>query len=282
MVAEFLSEPEPLRGIPHKVAPGIIRIVAPNPSPMTYWGTNTYLIEGPEGLTVLDPGPDDAGHVQVILAVGTIRRILLSHTHSDHVDAVPALRAATGAPVYAWHDAAGEFTPDVPLQEGSVVAGWTALHTPGHAPDHLCFAGPGGVLFSADHVMAWSTSVVSPPHGSMTAYVASLDRLLARNDSLYLPGHGPPLAAPRAYVEGLRAHRLAREASILAVLGPEPVASRALTERLYANTDRRLWRAAERNVLSHLDKLAAEGRACRQGDGWLASPSAATGTAPQR
>ena len=269
MQATFLTEPEPQRCVPHLVAPGIQRIVAANAGPMTYWGTNTYLIETPDGLTVLDPGPDDAEHVAAILAAGPVRRILLSHTHSDHLDAVPALREATGAPVYAWHDPAVAFTPDIPLHEGSVVAGWTALHTPGHAPDHLCFAGPAGVLFSADHVMAWSTSVVNPPDGSMAAYMASLERLLARNDALYLPGHGPPLAAPRAYVEGLRAHRMAREASILAALGAEPVGSRALTERLYAETDPRLWRAAERNVLSHLDKLAGEGLARCGAAGWF-------------
>ncbi len=274
MQIAFLTEPEPARGVPQAVAPGIRRIVAPNPGPMTYWGTNTYLIDAPDGMTVLDPGPDDAGHVAAILAAGTVRRIILSHTHSDHIAALPALRAATGAPVYAWHDPAVPFTPDIPLHEESEVAGWTALHTPGHAADHLCFAGHGGVLFSADHVMAWSTSVVNAPDGSMAAYISSLDRLLARNDTLYLPGHGPPLAQPRAYVEALRAHRLAREAAILAALGTVPVGSRALTERLYATVDPRLWRAAERNVLSHLDKLAAEGSAVPSAGGWrLSSPS---------
>ncbi len=265
---QFLKEPEPARGEPRRVAPGILRMVAPNPGPMTYWGTNTYLIEGTNGLTVLDPGPDDAGHVAAILAVGPVRRILLSHTHADHVDALPALRAATGAPVYAWHRPAIDLTPDIPLHDGSVVDGWTALHTPGHAADHLCFAGPGGVVFSADHVMAWSTSVVNPPDGSMAAYMTSLDRMLARDDALYLPGHGPPLPAPRAFTAALRDHRLGREAAVLAALGPAPVGARALTERLYADTDPRLWRAAERNVRSHLEKLVTEGRALRTEAGW--------------
>ena len=252
----FLTEPEPARDVPTPVAPGIRRIVANNPGAMTYWGTNTYLLD--DG-TVVDPGPDDSAHVAAILAAGSVTRILVSHAHPDHVGALPALRAATGAPVFAWHD---------PLVDNDRVGDWQALHTPGHAPDHLCFAGPGGVLFSADHVMAWSTSVVNPPAGAMAAYFASLRRLLARDDGLYLPGHGPPLATPRPFVEALLEHRLAREASILAALGPAPIGTRALTEQLYGFADPRLLRAAERNVIAHLDKLAAEGRAVRRDDGW--------------
>ncbi len=271
MQMSLLTESEPTRGVAQVVAPGIRRLVAPNPSAMTYWGTNTYLIDGPEGLMVLDPGPDDAGHVAAILAAGPVRRILLSHTHQDHVDALPALRAATGAPVYSWHDPAAPLTPDFRLQDGMQIGEWTALHTPGHAPDHLCFARSDGVLFSADHVMAWSTSVVNAPDGSMVSYLASLDRLLTREDTLYLPGHGPPLPSPRQYVERLKAHRLAREAAILDALGSDPVSSRALTERLYASVDPRLWRAAERNVLSHLEKLVAEGRAALYPHGWTLS-----------
>ena len=193
----FLSEPEPVRGVAHAVAPGIRRVVAGNPSVMTYWGTNTYLIDAPGGVLVLDPGPDDAGHVAAVLreAGAPITGILLSHTHHDHLGGLAALRAATGAPVCGWHEpAAPGFAPDKPLRDGEQAGAWHALHTPGHASDHVCFAGPGGVVFSADHVMSWSSSVVGPPGGNMAAYFASLERMLARDDALFLPGHGPAAA----------------------------------------------------------------------------------------
>ena len=154
---------------------------------MTYWGTNTYLIEGPDGLTVLDPGPDDPAHVAALLAAGPVTRILLSHTHHDHLGAVAALRERTGAPVHAWHSPSVPVGPFEPVRDGDAVAGWTAVFTPGHAGDHVCFA-RDGVVFSADHVMGWSSSVVSPPDGNMAAYVQSLRRMLARDDRLYLPG----------------------------------------------------------------------------------------------
>ena len=267
----FLTEPEPPRGVPVPVAPGIRRIVAPNPGAMTYWGTNTYLIDEPGGHLVLDPGPDDAAHVAAVLAAGPVTRIVLSHTHADHLGALSALRAATGAPVFGWH------APEVPvgldgaLQDGGQVGPWQALHTPGHAPDHLCFAGPDGVLFSADTVMGWSTSTVAP--GGMADYFASLHRLLAREDRVLLPGHGPPVTEPRAFVQALLDHRLAREAAILAAVGAGPRTARAVTAELYKDVDRRLLRAAERNVLAHLDKLLAEGRVSQAAEGWLASAS---------
>jgi glyoxylase-like metal-dependent hydrolase (beta-lactamase superfamily II) len=262
----FLTEPEPARGAVLPVAPGIGRIVAPNPGAMTCWGTNTYLIEEPGGHLVMDPGPDDAGHVAAILAAGPVTRIMLTHTHPDHLDALPALRAATGAPVSGWHAPEVPAALDGALQDGDGVGGWQALHTPGHAPDHLCFAGPDDVLFSGDHVMGWSTSTVAP--GGMAAYFASLRRLLARNDRLLLPGHGPPVPQPRAYVQALLDHRLQREAAILAALGPQPRTSRAVTAELYADVDPRLLRAAERNVIAHLDKLRREGRVRDVPEGW--------------
>lgn len=267
----FLVEPEPPRGVALPVLPGIVRVVAPNPGPMTYHGTNTYLIETPDGCVVLDPGPDDAGHVRAILAAasGPIAHILLSHTHRDHRGAVAALREATGAPVHAFpRSAAPCFTPDLRLKDGDQVAGLTALHTPGHASDHLCFAAANGVLFSADHVMSWSSSVVSPPDGDMAAYFASLRRLLARDDRIYLPGHGPPLPEPRDLVAELLRHRQAREAAIAAALGPQPVGIAQLVAAVYGEPDPALLGAAERTVIAHLLKLAREGRAARAGDGW--------------
>lgn len=270
----FLTEPEPPRGVAQQVAAGIRRVVAANPGAMTYHGTNTYLIEAQGGVMVLDPGPDDPAHVAAVLvaAGGPVARILLSHTHHDHIGALPALRAATGAPVHAWHaPAVPEVVPDIALRDGDMVGGWQAVWTPGHAADHLCFAGPDGVLFSADHVMSWSSSVVSPPGGDMAAYFASLRRLLERDDAVFLPGHGPPLPEPRAFVRDLLAHRIAREKALLAALGPQPQGTRALTDALYSQVDERLRRAAERNVLAHMLKLRAEGRARDTGEGWVAA-----------
>jgi glyoxylase-like metal-dependent hydrolase (beta-lactamase superfamily II) len=264
----FLTEAEPPRGVPLDVLPGIRRIVARNPSVMTYHGTNTYLIEADEGLSVLDPGPEDAQHVQEILtAAGAapIRRILLTHTHRDHFGAVAALQTATRAPIYAYrHSAKPGFTPDMPLGDGDVVAGLTAIFTPGHAADHLCFAlrdGQRKILFSGDHVMSWSSSIVSPPDGDMLAYYRSLERLLGRDDELYLSGHGPVLPEPQTLVRELLGHRQRREETILRQLEQQDWSVAALAARLYAKTNPFLKVAAQRNVLAHLLKLAAEGRA---------------------
>lgn len=279
----FITEPEPARDVVIPVAPGISRIVAANPGPMTYHGTNTYVIDGDDGATVLDPGPDDAMHVQAILRAtgGRVARILLSHTHRDHFGALHALRAATGALAHGFrHSGYPGFTPDIPLDDGATVAGWTALHTPGHAADHLCFARADGVILTADHVMTWSTSVVSPPEGDMAAYVASLHRLLARDDRLLLPGHGPPLADPSAYLRHLLAHREQREAAVLAAIADQPRTPAALVDIIYTPLNPRLRAAAERNVLAHLLKLQNEGRALKlqnegraapQGDSWRAA-----------
>jgi glyoxylase-like metal-dependent hydrolase (beta-lactamase superfamily II) len=260
----LLTEPEPPRGVALPVAPGIHRLVADNPGAMTYHGTNTYLIGGEAGTTVLDPGPDSAAHVAAILAAtsGRVARILVSHGHTDHVGALPALAATTGAPVLRHGHG---------LADGDVVDGWTVLHTPGHAADHLCLARADGVVFTADHVMSFATSVVIPPDGDMAAYMAGLRRLLARDDALYLPGHGPPIFRPGAFVQALLEHRLAREAGILARLHQAPQTQAVLVEALYVPLDPRLRGAAEASVLAHLLKLQAEGRAVRGDGGWLAA-----------
>jgi len=267
----FLTEPEPERGVALPVVPGISRIVANNPSLMTYHGTNTYLIKVDDGFVVLDPGPDDDGHLKDILTAtqGQVSTILLSHTHSDHLGATAALKARTGAATYAFHLSADPaFAPDVLLRDGDTVAGMTVIHTPGHASDHLCFARPDGLVFSADHVMSWSSSIVSPPGGDMAAYVASLGLMLAREDRLYLPGHGPPLLDPKPYVEDLLAHRLRREKAIVRTLCDGPCTTWDLVDRLYSKTHPWLRRAAERNVVAHLLKLQAEGRVWPDGERW--------------
>ena len=273
----FLTEPEPERDVVLPVITGVRRIVAANPSPMTYHGTNTYLIETKDGLVVLDPGPDDATHVDAILRA-TDRKvdlILLSHTHHDHLGATAALAEATGAPTAGFrHSADPSFDPAIKLDDGADIAGMLALHTPGHAADHLCFAFAAlearAVLFSADHVMSWNSSVVSPPGGDMAAYFASLRRVLDRSDDVFLPGHGPPLPDPRRLTRALLLHRMERERSIVGRLQKEPMTVVGLREALYSQTHPRLQRAAERNVLAHLLKLQAEGRADLDGEVWRA------------
>ena len=263
-----LTEPEPLRGVATEVGPGIRRIVAANPGPMTYHGTNTWLVEEPDGITVIDPGPDDPAHLDAVVAAGggRITRILLSHSHADHLGNLAALRRATGAPVWAL---APEAAPDVVPAEGDAIGGLTVLHTPGHALDHLCFGRDDGVLFTGDHVMGWSTSMVPPPpYGDMAAYLASLEGLLLRDDRRYLSGHGPAIETPHAYVAHLLARRLDRERAILSVLSRAPSASREIVGRLYATLPPGLRRAAELNVLAHLWKLAGEDQVVETGGIW--------------
>jgi glyoxylase-like metal-dependent hydrolase (beta-lactamase superfamily II) len=275
----FLTEPEPERGALLPVLPGISRIVANNPGPMTYFGTNTYLIETPDGLAVLDPGPEEhPEHVEAIMrhTGGNVAFILVSHTHHDHVGAVPALQTATGAATVGYRfSGIDAFEADEKLEHGASFAGMTALHTPGHASDHLCFAltlkNGEKVLFSADHVMSWSTSIVSPPGGDMRDYFNSLKMLLDRDDSVYLPGHGPPLREPRALVQEMLTHRMIREQAIVDKLRAGPADPYTIMDALYSQLNPRLRRAAERNVLAHLLKLEVDGKAARQGELWSAA-----------
>jgi glyoxylase-like metal-dependent hydrolase (beta-lactamase superfamily II) len=266
----FLTEPAPEYGVAMDVVPGVRRVVARNPGPMTYHGTNSWLIDGANGFTIIDPGPDDSSHVVALVAAaeGRVAQILLTHTHPDHVGAAPALQAATGAPTagYArpW-DAA--FRPDEKLEDGDESGGLVAMHTPGHASDHLCFVWRDGVVFTGDHVMSWNTSIVSPPDGDMAAYMDGLRRLLAREDTLYLGGHGPPLPEPRGLVRAMLGHRMGRESAILTLLDGDAKAPSDIVDALYAGIDNGLKKAAERTVLAHLLKLRLEGKAVET-DGW--------------
>ncbi len=291
----FDRDPAVRHGVPEPVAPGVRRVVAPNPSPMTFTGTASYLV-GADALALVDPGPDDPAHRAALLAAAggaRIAAILVTHTHRDHSAGAAALAAATGAPVMAFgrHGdgmspamaalaaegrlGGGEggdagFAPDRRLADGETVAGgdWrlTALHTPGHVSTHLCFALDGtGVLFTGDAVMGWATTMVSPPDGDMADFLATLDRLRARGDRLYLPGHGPPVRDPAAMLDWQRAHRAARTDQIVAALRDGPARAAELVPRLYAGVDRALWPAAARSVLAHLVALAQAGEATAEG-----------------
>jgi glyoxylase-like metal-dependent hydrolase (beta-lactamase superfamily II) len=290
MSVPFLRDDTAQPGIVQHIAPGIRRVLCRNPSPYTFTGTNTWII-GEGRVAVLDPGPEDAAHTEALLralAGEVVTHILVSHTHRDHSPGVAALQAATGARSFGFgphmtpRDAGGEggdqdFTPDVRLADSADVAGdgWrlTALHTPGHCANHLCFAMAGnGALFSADHVMSWNTSVVSPPDGDMRAYMDSLARLRAREgtDTLYLPGHGPPLPEPMAFIDALAAHRQKREARVIAALREAPGSGGAqLVGAVYGPLDPKLVGAAGRSLLAHLLMLEGDGVVRREGEGWV-------------
>ena len=269
-----------------EVAPGVRRILAGNPSPFTFEGTETYLV-GTAEIAVIDPGPDDQRHIDAILAAvvgGRVSAILCTHTHRDHSPASRALAAATGAPIIGCAplaisddgpraDAAFDFdyAPDRVLEDGETLEGegWTlaAVATPGHTTNHLCFAF-GDILFTGDHVMGWSTTVIAPPDGDMADYMASLDMLLARDDRLYFPAHGPAVEKPRAHVRALITHRRMREKQILERLGQGIGRIPAMVETMYRAVDPRLHPAAGRSVLAHLIDLERRGLVSREGEEW--------------
>ena len=271
-----------------RIAPLVRRVLAPNPSPFTYTGTQTYLVGAGE-VAVIDPGPDLPDHVQAILAATAgerIAAILCTHTHRDHSPASRPLAEAAGAPIVGCAplaleddgpraDAAFDFDyrPDRVLADGEALdgAGWRlrAVATPGHTSNHLCFALKGeGLLFTGDHVMGWSTTVVSPPDGDMSLYMESLDALLARDDKVYYPAHGPAVEAPHAHVRALIAHRRQREGQILAQLGEGEGRIPLIVEVLYADIDSRLHPAAGRSVLAHLVDLERRGLVRSEGEAW--------------
>lgn len=279
----FDTDFDPRHGEAVPVAPGLLRVTAPNPSPFTFHGTNSYLL-GEESLVVVDPGPDDDRHLQALLRAidgRPIEAILLTHTHRDHTALVPRLQQAVDAPVLAegrhrasralhegetnLMDAAGDMAlvPDRLLVHGEMLAlaglRIEAVATPGHAANHMAFA-IGDTLLSGDHVMAWSTTIVAPPDGSMADYMASLETLLARGETLYLPGHGGPVTRPQAFLRGLRSHRKMRETAILERLKAGDRSIADVVTAIYRQTDPRLHGAAALSVLAHLEDLVAKGR----------------------
>jgi glyoxylase-like metal-dependent hydrolase (beta-lactamase superfamily II) len=277
-------------GTVDEVAPGVRRLVADNPGPFTFKGTLTYIV-GKGKVAIIDPGPDDPAHIAAVLDAvrgETVTHIFVTHTHRDHSPAVPAIKAATGATVYAEgpHRAsrplnAGEaprmeasndmdFRPDHALPDGAVVSGegWTleGVATPGHTANHMSFALKGtDVMFSGDHVMGWSTTIVAPPDGAMTDYMNSLGKLAARPETIYLPGHGGPVREAPRFVAGLILHRKAREASILHRLAKGATDIATIVRAIYIGLDPRLTNAAGFSVLAHMEDLVARGTVATDG-----------------
>ena len=279
---------DPNHGRAVEIAPGIRRLTARNAGGYTFHGTNVYLI-GTDPLVVVDPGPgDETTTAEILAAAGGARigHVLVTHTHRDHSPGAAVIARLTGAevvgagphqPARDLHlgeastlDASADLDhrPDRLLADGDTLVApagrFTAIASPGHTATHLCFALDGagegaGLILSGDHVMAWSTSIVAPPDGAMADYMASLDRLAARPERLYLPGHGGPVRDAPAFVAGLKAHREAREAAVLSALsaGAETVAE--VVERVYVDTDRRLFAAAGLSVFAQLEWLVAKG-----------------------
>ncbi|MDX1048951.1 MBL fold metallo-hydrolase [Sinorhizobium medicae] len=287
---EFELDFRPAHGEAVRVAKGVQRITVNNPGPFTFHGTNTYIV-GHKSVAVIDPGPDDDAHFHALMNAlqgREVTHIAVSHTHSDHSPLVRRLAGETGATVVGEgpHRAArplhaGEvnpfaessdmdFVPDLALPNGARVEGdgWslTAVATPGHTANHLAFAlDTTDILFSADHVMAWATSIVAPPDGSMAEYMASLDKLLERDDRLYLPGHGGPVNEPASFVRALKAHRKMRERAVLERLraGDRHIAD--MVKVIYASTDPRLHGAAALSILAHIEDLIEQGRVETEG-----------------
>ena len=272
-----------------QLEPLVRRLVADNPSPFTFEGTNSYIV-GRDEVAVIDPGPDLPAHVAALLAATageTISAIVCTHTHRDHSPAARALQATTGAPIVGCAaltledegpraDAAFDagYRPDRVLGDGETVSGpgWTlrAVATPGHTSNHLCLAlEETKALFSGDHVMGWSTTVVSPPDGDMAAYMASLDKLIGCDDRIYYPGHGGPVTDPQRFVRGLAGHRRQREGQILRLLGEAAQPIPDMVRHMYRGVDPRLHGAAGRSVLAHLLDLEARHEVVREGERWM-------------
>lgn len=283
----FVREIEFEYGVPQQVSPRIRRVVANNPGPFTYKGTGVYIV-GKGDVAVIDPGPDQAGHLDMLLNVigdERVTHIFVTHGHMDHSPAARPLAAATGAKIYASPEPvkpsdieevrmeAGDdlsFTPDVEVRDGDVFKGstWTieAVATPGHTSHHFAYAlKEENALFPGDHIMGWSTTVISPPDGDMTQYLASLDKVRDRNYDILWPTHGPPVRDVRPFVQAYIDHRIARESQIMAQLAAGRTHIKDMVPIIYADVDPRLYPAACHSVLAHMIRLVETGRVRTEG-----------------
>lgn len=289
-MVEIPPRPWPV-GTPERPEPLVTRVLAPNPSPYTFTGTQTYLVGAGADRAVIDPGPAEAAHLEAILAAAgdaKITAILCTHTHRDHSPAAAPLFEATGAPVMGCAklviadngpraDEAFDTTyePERVMADGEAVSGdgWTlrAIATPGHTSNHLCFAlEESGALFTGDHVMGWSTSVIVPPDGDMGDYLASLAKLYEREDAVYYPAHGKPVERPQKLVRSMIGHRRQRERQILKILGEGPYSLPEFIPMMYKGLDPRLEKAAQMSVHAHLIDLERRNVVNRSGDRWTA------------
>ncbi|MGZ2412066.1 glyoxylase-like metal-dependent hydrolase (beta-lactamase superfamily II) [Sphingomonas sp. F9_3S_D5_B_2] len=272
-----------------QLEPGIARLLAHNPSAFTFTGTQSYIV-GTDSVAVIDPGPDLPEHMNTLaeaIAGRSLAAIVCTHTHRDHSPAARPLARRTGAPIIGCAPLAleavgpradasfdGGYRPDRVLEDGQCIeldgTRLVAVATPGHTSNHLCFAF-GDALFTGDHVMGWSTTVVVPPDGDMAAYMASLDKLRQRDDRIYYPAHGAAVTNPQQYVRHLMGHRMQRERQILKLVGEEPCDIPHIVAKAYPGLDHRLTGAAGGSVLAHLLDLERRGLVQRQGDSWTAA-----------
>jgi len=280
---------EPPFGVAEQVAPLVRRVLCRNPSAFTYWGTQSYLVGDKGDVAVIDPGPDEEEHLEALIAaIGDARvtAICCTHSHRDHSPAAAPLAARTGGRIIGCapfsliddgprSDAAFDpsYKPERILEDGGTISGegWTltAVYTPGHTSNHLCYAlGETGALFTGDHVMGWSTTVVSPPDGDMTQYMASLQKLYEREDAVYFPAHGPQVDKTRQLVRGMIGHRKQREGQIVRQLEQGITRIPDMVPNMYKAVDEQLWPAAERSVHAHLIDLERKGRVACDGDAW--------------
>lgn len=275
-------------GLTMELHPLVRRVLAPNPSPFTFTGTQTYLV-GRGDVTVIDPGPSDARHIDAILAATkgeTIRYITCTHTHRDHSPGASPLKEASGAQIVgcaylALEDAGpradaafdSSYAPDRVLEDGELLSGdgWTleTVATPGHTSNHLCYALlEAEAMFTGDHVMGWSTTVIAPPDGDMKSYMESLAKLIGREETLYYPAHGEPIEKARRFTRGLMGHRKQREGQILRAIDEGLTAIPEMVQKMYKGIDPRLHGAAGRSVLAHLIDLRDRGLVSEDGETW--------------
>ena len=271
-----------------QLTPLIGRVLAPNPGPYTFRGTGVYIIGGSESVAVIDPGPDIPEHLEALKrAIGgrKLSHILITHTHLDHSPAARPLKQWSGAKTYAFgphregSDSGGDsgilFVPDISVADGALLLGQDftlqCVFTPGHASNHMCYAlNEEKALFTGDHVMGWSTSVIAPPDGNMGAYMASLEKLIARDDVILYPTHGSPIPQPGRLLKAYLSHRRMREAQIAALLARGECDITAIVARLYAGLKPELVPAAALTVRAHLEHMVEDGRVRRDGDNWKA------------